>query len=183
MFQEYCDNHADPHQKRVDRMITPEGRLEVAQERADRKGYCPLATFILSEAGMHGVCMSARLNVFVPPWEDFNGKMVLELFTGSGSHLFFEIQIKEETDFSKVIEEDLGSDPWDALVRYHNVLINKKDAKRLLKFLLFADSCEHYLIQSSLMTIASSVLGSITTHDLLSDFGQPLFFRQCVLKL
>lgn len=157
-------------------LSTPQGRLTLAFEKSGagetEKGIV-LARFIACEYSCGHSMISARLRVYAPPLAEMWGRILVEVYNRSEGNLFFEIEIKKETDFSSMVMEDMGSDAWDPFFRYHKLFLSPEDARVFLKELVFYGR----FTRTFFMTTPSDALDSLTTQDLLSEKGQMLSFR------
>lgn len=182
MAQDFMNDTSARHKEWLEktaRFATLQGRLEIAAEEAETsENHKIFARFIVGEIQEHGM-MVARVAVYSPLFEDMSGRLLIEVYSKNAGKLFFEITLGSTTDFSGMAIEDLGSDPWNPFFRYHKISITSNEALLLLKELLFHRCFTH----SFLMTTASGALGLMTTHELISDAGQVLSFRECVLKV
>lgn len=189
ILQEYFDKHHDQHIAELHRRETVSGRMEEAFEKSD--GTIPDAFYRFFDGEMRLACgYSAKCIIYMPDFginkeRNRKGKIIIEIVSRNTSwdqvEDCFELQLARKTRLQDVKvdyleRKDLAAD--DDIVRYYNMFISWDDAIPLVQRVLF---CSLFR-QRFLMTTASRNLGSITTHRFLSNMGQVLSFRSCVLN-
>ena len=171
------DSEAAMAERRQSELLgTPQGRLTLAFEKYGAGGHdrgLVLARFVTREISCEHGMMSARLRVYSPPLDEMWGRILVEEYNRAEGNLFFEIEIRKETDFSSMVMDDMGSDAWTPFFRYHELFLSPADARSFLKELVFC-GC---FCRTFFMTTPSDALNDLTTQDLLSEKGQMLSFR------
>lgn len=183
ILQEYFQNHYDRHLAEVRRRSTVGGRMEEAFEKSDGTVPDAFYRFFEGEVTASGICIVYMPDFGVNRRANRKGKIIIEIIYQNNSLMraedCFELQLAGKTRLQDVKLDCLEPRNINVDVsRYYNLFLGWDDAIPLVQRILF---CPLFR-QRFLMTTASENLGSITTQRFLSNMGQVLSFRSCVLN-
>ena len=189
LLHEYFTKHHDRHLVEALRRNTVRGRMEEAFKKSD--GTIADVFYYFLNGEMRLSCgHTAQCIIYMPDFginkaRNRKGKIIIEIILGNKPWKrvedCFELQLSKETRLHDVKKDRLGRNDIvsnDDIVRYYNMFISWDDAIPLVQRVLFCGLFR----QRFLMTTASRNLGSITTHRFISNIGQVLSFRSCVLN-
>lgn len=198
----YFDKYHHTHLKEMKQRETIKGRMELAIEQSDGTAADIFFRFFYDEV----VNCDFEINfatciIYMPDFgeklriqpslcERLRGKIIIEVDYGSKfpwqfNKDCFELQLSHKTNFSNVKRKLLQRPSWnnrasksDNVHRYYNMNLNCDDAISLTQRILYCS----FFKQRCLLTTTSKVMGSINTQNFMSDKGQLLSLRKCLLK-